>query len=131
MNTYKRIHFKELTVALALCTAAPIASAGPSADWSDSWNFPSPAQRTNQLIQADLIEKKENGYYDGLGSTTNHINYSVSNAYGVYNETEYNLTNSGDGKIIATTEAKNFGDTSARISYEENSIHELSGTVNQ
>lgn len=98
----------------------------PSADWAESWSFPSTAARTNQLIQADMIAKRESGYYDGVGKISNYIQNNVSNAYGVYNQTEYNLTNSGSGNIAATTTATNSGGITAKITTQETKIDAVS-----
>lgn len=48
----------------------------PSNDWNSSWGFPSTGQKQVRILQSDLIEKKEAGYYESLGTN----NYSVSNS---------------------------------------------------
>lgn len=112
---------KCLCLALAFFSSSAFAER-PSADWAESWSFPSTAARTNQFIQADMIAKREAGYYDNIGKNTNYIQNNVSNAYGVYNQTEYNLTNSGDGSISATTIAANSGGINAKITTQETKI---------
>jgi hypothetical protein len=57
-----------LTCLLALpCAAAWADSAG--SDWSGSYGFPGSAKHQTNMTQADLIAKRDAGYYDGLGKT--------------------------------------------------------------
>jgi len=49
----------------------------PATDWTGNYSFSSTADRNLRLLQADIIEKKEQGYYESLGKTT--INQSVTN----------------------------------------------------
>ena len=53
---------------LALPCAAAWADSGGS-DWSGSCGFPGSAKHQTNMTQADLIAKREAGYYDGLGKT--------------------------------------------------------------
>lgn len=63
--TYKLL---TATCLLALpCAAAWADSAG--SDWSGSYGFAGTAKHQTNMNQADLIEKKETGYYDGLGKS--------------------------------------------------------------
>lgn len=48
------------------CTA--IADSAGS-DWNASFGFPGSAKHQTNMTQADLIAKKESGYYDGLGKS--------------------------------------------------------------
>ena len=48
-------------------TAAWADSAG--SDWSGSYGFMGSAKHQTNMTQADLIAKKESGYYDGLGKS--------------------------------------------------------------
>jgi hypothetical protein len=41
----------------------------PGSDWSSSYGFPGSAKHQTNMTQADLIAKREAGYYDGLGKT--------------------------------------------------------------
>lgn len=38
-------------------------------DWNASFGFPGSSKHQTNLTQADLIAKKESGYYDGLGKS--------------------------------------------------------------
>lgn len=49
------------------CAAAWADSAG--SDWSSSYGFPGAGKHQTNMTQADLIAKKESGYYDGLGKS--------------------------------------------------------------
>lgn len=63
-------HYK-LTTAICLlalpCAAAWSDSAG--SDWSGSYGFMGSGKHQTNMNQADLIAKKETGYYDGLGKS--------------------------------------------------------------
>lgn len=48
-------------------TAAQADSSG--SDWGSSYSFTSPSKQQINMSQADMIAKKESGYYDGLGKT--------------------------------------------------------------
>lgn len=50
-----------------LCGVASADSSG--SDWSGSYGFPGSAKHQTNMTQADLIAKREAGYYDGLGKT--------------------------------------------------------------
>jgi len=54
-------------LALALSPLAHADSGG--SDWSTSYGFPGASKHQTNLTQADLIAKREAGYYDGLGKT--------------------------------------------------------------
>lgn len=54
----------------------------PSTDWNSNWNFSSTGSKSLRLIQADLIAKMEEGYYDSFGKVdaivTNNVYYDNS-----------------------------------------------------
>lgn len=61
---------KLISIACALtlsATAAWADSAG--SDWSGTYGFMGAAKHQTNMNQADLIAKKETGYYDGLGKS--------------------------------------------------------------
>lgn len=81
-----------LTCCLALsATAAWADSAG--ADWSSSYGFPGAGKHQVNMTQADLIAKKESGYYDGLGKSE-----------------VYNITTTSVGTLTNTTTTINGND---------------------
>lgn len=50
----------------------PVAAAwadSAGSDWSGSYGFMGPSKHQTNMNQADLIVKKETGYYDGLGKS--------------------------------------------------------------
>lgn len=55
-------------ICLLLPCAAAWADSGGS-DWSGSYGFPGSGKHQTNMTQADLIAKKESGYYDGLGKS--------------------------------------------------------------
>lgn len=66
-------------------------------DWSTSYGFPGTAKHQTNMSQADLIAKREAGYYDGLGkNTVNNIN---SNTVGTM--TTMNNTITGNSNNVA------------------------------
>lgn len=60
--------FLPLICLLTLPCAAAWADSGGS-DWSGSYSFPGAGKHQTNMTQADLIAKKDSGYYDGLGKT--------------------------------------------------------------
>lgn len=70
-----------LLTGAALALPAPAQNVSlPSNDWNGSWGFSSVAEQQLRLLQADIIEKKEEGYYESLGDQTITItnNYDMS-----------------------------------------------------
>lgn len=57
-----------LTGLLALPAAAAFADSSGT-DWSSSYGFAGTAKHQTNMVQADLIAKKESDYYNGLGKT--------------------------------------------------------------
>lgn len=53
---------------LSLTTGYVLADSAGS-DWSGSYGFMGSAKHQTNMTQADLIAKKETGYYDGLGKS--------------------------------------------------------------
>lgn len=53
---------------LVLPAGAALADSAGS-DWSGSYGFPGAGKHQTNMTQADLITKKESGYYDGLGKS--------------------------------------------------------------
>ena len=50
-----------------LCSTAFADSSG--SDWNSSYSLPGSGKHQTNMTQADLIAKREAGYYDGLGKT--------------------------------------------------------------
>ncbi|NDP65034.1 hypothetical protein [Polaromonas sp.] len=66
-------------------------------DWSTSYGFAGAAKHQTNMTQADLIAKRESGYYDGLGKT--NVNNINSNTIGTM--TTMNTTISGNSNNVA------------------------------
>jgi hypothetical protein len=71
----------------------------PSGDWNGSWGFSSPSAQQFRMLQADIIEKKEAGYYEALGqnlfNVTNNNTVIHDNRQGSFDE-----ITAGDGSQI-------------------------------
>lgn len=83
-----------------------------SADWSGSYNFPSVARQQSGMTQADLIAKREAGYYDNIGKTTV---YNISStSIGAISQDE--ITINGDGNSVSTVSSNTGGlDSSVNV----------------
>ncbi len=77
---------------LALICGYAAADSGGS-DWSTSYGFPGSAKHQTNMNQADLIAKKEAGYYDNIGKTQ-----------------VYNITTTSIGTMTTTTTSINGND---------------------
>lgn len=68
----KKLPFSpKLLLALVLGTAFSHTAWADSSgsDWNSSYSLPGVARHQSNMTQADLIAKREAGYYDGLGKT--------------------------------------------------------------
>ncbi len=79
----------------------------PSSDWNGNFNFRSQSEKSNALIQADLIERGSNNYYGqwtknytGTTTVTNTYTTSVEDQT-IYDEST-NYTTSNVGSITST-----------------------------
>ncbi|MHA1565412.1 MAG: hypothetical protein ACTSX7_08885 [Alphaproteobacteria bacterium] len=113
--------------------ALPDASFGqsqPSSDWNGNFNFRSQAERSNDLIQADLVERGSSNYYgqwtQSYTGTTTVTNYSTTEIaeQEIYDEsTNYMTSNVGS---ITTTDIE--GDNNNLNTSNEN-CGQVSGSV--
>lgn len=69
--------------------SSALADSGGS-DWSSSYGFPGTTKHQTNMSQADLIAKRESGYYDGLGKSE-----------------VYNITTTSIGTMTTTTNTVN------------------------
>jgi hypothetical protein len=83
-------------LALNLSTTA-LADSGGS-DWSTSYGFAGAGKHQTNLTQADLIAKRESGYYDGLGKT--QVYNIATNSVGTMNT--MTTTISGDSNSVVS-----------------------------
>lgn len=107
-------------LSIALFSVNASYAAGPSKEWSDSWEFSTPSSRSIQLQQADLIERERADYYKGLSTNTYNIG-TINNINGIstgtYTTSTYNNTTTGDNNSVnMITASDNSGDTSSKIS---------------
>lgn len=100
-----------LVVILSTFESSAQNTISPATDWNGNYNFSSTADRTLRMLQADMIEKREQGYYESLGKTT--VNQTITNnttntteigqntnAIGSVNNTTTNIDLSGDNNNI-------------------------------
>ncbi|MFA5490820.1 MAG: hypothetical protein WC284_16695 [Candidimonas sp.] len=105
---------KILSIATFFSVAAGYASwaqntASPATDWGGNYTFSSTAEKNLRLLQADLIEKREHGYYESIGrntinqtitnNTTNNIGQNT-NAIGAVNNSTTNIDVNGSNNNI-------------------------------
>jgi hypothetical protein len=84
-----------LTRMICLLSLLPLAAVADSSgsDWSSSYGFSGALRHQTNMTQADLIAKKETGYYDGLGKTQ-----------------VYNITSTSVGTMTTSTTTINGND---------------------
>lgn len=105
--------------AVAFLSFSSAFAAGPSKEWSDSWEFSTPSSRSIQLQQADLIERERADYYKGLSTNTYVINMNTNTSIGVYNQTQYDSTITGNNNNVnMTTAGTNSGAISSHTSID-------------
>jgi len=81
---------------VALLSSAVWADSAGS-DWSTSYGFAGTAKHQSNMTQADLIAKREAGYYDGLGKT--QVTTITTNTVGTM--TTMNNTITGNSNNVA------------------------------
>lgn len=107
---------KHLLYFILLASSAQAES--PSRDWNGNYSFPSSSAATVRLLQADLIEKKDGGYYDSFGPVT-VWSYSTTTAGTIINS---NTEISGDSNRVTTDgTAYNSGNLNGSINLTSNS----------
>jgi hypothetical protein len=93
----------------------------PSRDWSGSYSFPQSSSSSLRLLQADLIEKKEGGYYDSFGpGSVNVWSYSTTTAGSIINNST-EITGDGN-RVISDGTAYNSGNLNGSINFTSNSV---------
>ncbi|CAN4269321.1 hypothetical protein MCERHM32_00635 [Methylophilaceae bacterium] len=118
--------FKSVLIIISIFPVAAIA-AGASNEWSDGYNFKSAQDKQVILLQADLIERMENDYYNNIGKSTTYstinvdnrqgnfigdssgesnvsgITYTTTNTIGSVNNTNNNVDINGNNNAVSTT----------------------------
>ena len=102
----------------------------PSRDWSGNYNFPSGSAASLRLLQADLIEKKDGGFYDSFGP--GDINVMTTNTIGTMNNYTNNIE--GDENVVVNdSTSTNSGNLNGSINLTNNSSFDstlISNTTN-
>ncbi|ENO82274.1 hypothetical protein [Thauera sp.] len=70
------------------------------------------------MNQADMIEKKESGYYDNIGRNTTYNNVNTFNTNTIGSMTEATVTITGDANTVSTF-STNAGGQDGSISVQE------------
>lgn len=108
------------------CAGTALAES-PSRDWSGSYNFPSSGTSTFRLLQSDLIEKKDGGYYDSFGPASLSV-YST-NTVGTLNN--YNTNIDGEDNVVVNdSTSTNSGNLNGSISLIDSSTINSNDVVN-
>ena len=94
----KKIFFLVLLLSVI---SFPIFAAGPSNEWTQGWQPSTPQDRAAQFNQADLIAKREAGYYNNIGST--NITYYSTTAAGTLNTTNITITGNNNSPSVSST----------------------------
>lgn len=80
-------------VVLACASTAAAQSNNPSSDWNGSYQFRSPQQMQIRLLEAEMIERKQNDYYAEFGRTNATIYYNTNVNGDQNNNSSRNITN--------------------------------------
>ena len=105
--------YKNIFLALFISILSlPVFAAGPSNEWTQGWQPPSSQDRVNQFNQADLIAKREAGYYNNIGQT--NITYFSTTAAGTINTTNMTITGNNNNPQV-TSNSTNDGTQNGSI----------------
>lgn len=107
-----------IATAFVLCACAGAQAQTPSVAWSNSYSFSGIGRHQTNMNQADMIEKKEAGYYDNIGRSTNYNTVNNFNTNTIGSMTEATVTITGDDNTV-TTLATNSGGQDGSISLQE------------
>lgn len=94
----KNVYFLTLFISIL---SFPSFAAGPSNEWTQGWQPSTPQDRAAQFTQADLIAKREAGYYKNIGST--NITYYSTTAAGTLNTTNITITGNNNSPSVSST----------------------------
>lgn len=118
-------------IALPLLLVAAAAQAQtPSVAWSNSYSFSGVARHQTNMNQADMIEKKETGYYDNLGRNTTYNNVNNFNTNTIGSMTEATVTITGDANTVSTF-STNTGGQDGSISVQELGLNNSTWSSNK
>ncbi len=117
-------------VAILALPEASFGQSQPSLDWNGNFTFRSQSERSNDLVQADLIERREGNYYGQWVNSSSYVGYTgitnnTSIADQTVNDASTNYVTSNVGSITSTDIA---GDNNNLNTSNEN-CGEVSGSV--
>jgi hypothetical protein len=116
---------KKIIIIMVLTTSFSSFADSPSQNWSGSYDFPSAATSSTRMIQADLIEKKDGGYYDSFGPG----NAYVTNSIGTITNNTNNIEGD-DNVVVNDSTATNSGNIDGSIKLLTGSTIKSNDTVN-
>lgn len=102
----------------------------PSVGWSNSYTFSGVARHQTNMNQADMIEKKDTGYYDNLGRNTTYNNVNNFNTNTIGSMTEATVTITGDANTVSTF-STNTGGQDGSISVQDIGLYNSTLTSNK
>jgi hypothetical protein len=104
---------KTLVLCLLGLLAGGMAHADSSgSDWGSSYTFTSPSKQQLNMTQADMIAKKESGYYDGLGKSEV---YNISTTAIGTMTTTTNTVNGNSNNVAADSLSSGSLDASVKV----------------
>jgi hypothetical protein len=117
-------------IAIAAMTMSLWASGqSPSVNWNGVHTFSSASTTQQKLSQADLIAKREAGYYDNIGKTIVSNYVFSSNTVGSITENTTNVSIVGDGVSNIVQESSNTGNLDGSIRWSTTSNSQVDGEV--
>lgn len=120
---------KSLAVALAVTTSLWAHGQSPSVNWNGVYTFSSASSTQQKLSQADMIAKREAGYYDNIGKTIVSNYVFSSNTVGSITENTTNVSIVGDGVSNITQESSSTGNLDGSIQWSTTSNSQVDGEV--
>jgi hypothetical protein len=109
---------KKILIAVTLSPLMGQAMAQTKGDWNGSYSFPSSAsnRQVQNMQQADLIAKKDAGYYDGLGKTTVYSTQISTYTVGSLDSSTNTVNLDGANNTVSLTSASsNTGDLNGAV----------------
>jgi len=121
--------FRLLPLCLLVFTCTSQAQT-PSVAWSNSYTFSGVARHQTNMNQADMIEKKDTGYYDNLGRNTTYNTVNNFNTNTIGSMTEATVTITGDDNTVSTF-STNTGGQDGSISVQDLSLNNSTWSSNK
>lgn len=103
-------------VAAVAAVAVPVAALAQNASnaWSNAYNGGGLTRHQVNMNQADLIGKREAGYYDNIGKNVFNTSVVTTNTYGSYVDSTTTIT--GDGNAVGVG-ATNSGSLNGSVNW--------------